>query len=321
MASIIKIKRSNTGGSAPSSSSLAAGELAVNLADLILYSSSDGTDVIQIAENALANTNSYIGTKLNSSSYTTADVQAKAALANTNSAIALRATEADSLLRLSNTNSYIATKLDSASYTTADVQAKAALANTNSYIASVYATGQQNLANTNARIDAVSTSFTLAADSGSNDSFTSGGTLTISGTANEVATAVTDDTITISLPDDVTIGRDLTVSQDLAVSGNTVITGNLIVNGSTTTVTSSTVSVNDSLLKLGANNAADSVDLGWYGEYVAAGTKYAGVFRDASASGDPFVFWKDLTSEPTTTVNFGSGSLATIEAVIDGGTY
>ena len=135
MASIIKIKRSNTGGSAPSSSSLAAGELAVNLADLILYSSSDGTDVIQIAENALANTNSYIGTKLNSSSYTTADVQAKAALANTNSAIALRATEADSLLRLSNTNSYIATKLDSASYTTADVQAKAALANTNSYIA------------------------------------------------------------------------------------------------------------------------------------------------------------------------------------------
>ena len=35
----------------------------------------------------LANTNTFIGTKLDSSSYTTADVQAKAALANTNSAI------------------------------------------------------------------------------------------------------------------------------------------------------------------------------------------------------------------------------------------
>ena len=35
----------------------------------------------------LANTNTFIGTKLDSSSYTTADVQAKAALANTNSRI------------------------------------------------------------------------------------------------------------------------------------------------------------------------------------------------------------------------------------------
>ena len=35
----------------------------------------------------LANTNTFIGTKLDSSSYTTADVQTKAALANTNSAI------------------------------------------------------------------------------------------------------------------------------------------------------------------------------------------------------------------------------------------
>lgn len=63
----------------------------------------------------LANTNAFIATKLNSSSYTTADVQAKAALANT--------------------NTFIGTKLDSSSYTTADVQAKAALANTNAFIA------------------------------------------------------------------------------------------------------------------------------------------------------------------------------------------
>jgi len=65
----------------------------------------------------LSNTNAYIATKLNSSSYTTADVQAKAALANT--------------------NTQIGTKLASASYTAADVQAKAALANTNSRIAAL----------------------------------------------------------------------------------------------------------------------------------------------------------------------------------------
>ena len=63
----------------------------------------------------LSNTNSFIATKLNTSSYTTADVQSKAAL--------------------SNTNTFIATKLNSSSYTTADVQSKAALANTNSAIA------------------------------------------------------------------------------------------------------------------------------------------------------------------------------------------
>jgi hypothetical protein len=61
----------------------------------------------------LANTNTFIGTKLDSSSYTTADVQVKAALANT--------------------NTFIGTKLDTG-YTTADVQTKAALANTNTFI-------------------------------------------------------------------------------------------------------------------------------------------------------------------------------------------
>jgi len=45
----------------------------------------------------LSNTNSYIATKLDSSSYTTADVQAKAALANTNSYIATKASADDAL--------------------------------------------------------------------------------------------------------------------------------------------------------------------------------------------------------------------------------
>ena len=45
-----------------------------------------------------------------------------------------------------------------------------------------------------------SSSFTLAADSGSNDSFSTGGTLTFSGTANEIETTVSNDEITFSLP-------------------------------------------------------------------------------------------------------------------------
>jgi len=50
-----------------------------------------------------------------------------------------------------------------------------------------------------------------------------GGTVTIAGTANEIAiteTAGTSGTITIGLPDDVTIANDLTVAGDASVAGN-----------------------------------------------------------------------------------------------------
>jgi hypothetical protein len=93
MASIIKIKRNNTGGTVPSGGDLAAGELAVNTADGLLFTSSNGSDIVSLGQTsasiqeaaALANTNSRIGTV--ESATTTAAIQATAALANTNSAI------------------------------------------------------------------------------------------------------------------------------------------------------------------------------------------------------------------------------------------
>jgi hypothetical protein len=78
----------------------------------------------------LANTNTFIGTKLDSSSYTTADVQTKAALANTNSRIGTVETAT----------------------TTAAIQATAALANTNSAIS-----GKQDADADTAKTDVVQT--------------------------------------------------------------------------------------------------------------------------------------------------------------------
>lgn len=52
MASVIKLKRNSGAGNVPSDGALAAGELAINLADKKLFSSSDGTDVIQISGDA-----------------------------------------------------------------------------------------------------------------------------------------------------------------------------------------------------------------------------------------------------------------------------
>jgi len=56
-----------------------------------------------------------------------------------------------------------------------------------------------------ADIAGITTSFTLAADTGTNDTFNSGETLTIAGD-NSISTAVTDNTITISIANGVVSG-------------------------------------------------------------------------------------------------------------------
>ena len=54
MASIIKLKRNSIAGTAPTGGDLVAGEVAINLADKKLFSSTDGADVIQISGDAYA---------------------------------------------------------------------------------------------------------------------------------------------------------------------------------------------------------------------------------------------------------------------------
>jgi hypothetical protein len=76
----------------------------------------------------LGNTNSYIATKVNTTTF-------NSALANTNSYIATKVNTTTFNSALANTNSYIATKVNTTTF-------NSALANTNSYIAT-------NLANTN----------------------------------------------------------------------------------------------------------------------------------------------------------------------------
>jgi hypothetical protein len=150
---------------------------------------------------------------------------------------------------------------------------------------------------------------------------TTGSVLAIAATANETTVSRTNGTVTIGLPDDVTIVGQLNVSENVVVSGNTIVNGNLTVEGATTYVSSSTVKVDDSMLILAANNAAHTVDSGVYQKYVSSGTKYAGYFFDASDS--VFKFFKETGTEPTTTVNVSASgyALATVDAVIDGGTY
>ena len=270
----------------------------------------------------LANTNAYIATKLDSSSYTEADVRSKAALANTNAFIATKTTESTALSRLANTNTYIATKLDSSSYTEADVRSKAALANTNAFIATktTESTALSRLANTNSYIANVKTIATNRLGQTATIALT--GDVTASATAFSSNTASLTTTIAANSVDGSQLEDNITIANNLTVSGNTHIDGNLTVEGATTYLSTSTVYTDDGMMKLNANNVADTVDSGIYNKFVeSATTKYAGYFRDATDG--VFKFYNSLEVEPTTTVNTGAAgyTLAQLDAVIDGGTY
>jgi len=92
------------------------------------------------------------------------------------------------------------------------------------------------------------TSITPAADTGTGTAITSSGSITVAGTANEVETSVSGTTITVGLPNNVTVGGNLTVS------------GNLTINGTTTTVNSTTVTIDDPVFTLGGDTAPSSDD-------------------------------------------------------------
>jgi len=440
MASIIKIKRNNTGGTVPSNGDLAAGELAVNTADGLLFTSSNGTDIVSLGQTsasiqeaaALANTNAYIASvqsdvdaneaaelvRLSNTNAYIASVQSDvdaneatelAHLSNTNAYIAavqadVDANEAAELVRLSNTNAYIAdVKTDSASWNDAtdtitftrgdsttysvaltgfpsdsvsNTYVQLLLSNTNAYIAAVQSDVDSNeaaelvrLSNTNAYIAAVqadvdqneadadtaisnlidgTTAFTgIDVNGGNIDGATiatsdvtvgsgktlnvSAGTLTLAdnqisgdkvdgGTISDFASTGIDDNATstqITVADATT-----TIANDLSVSGALTVDGNLNVEGTVTYIGTTTVNVEDSMMKLSANNSGDAIDTGVYGKYVdGSTTKYAGYFRDATD--ETVKFFTGLEVEPTGTVNTaGAGyALATVEAVIDGGTF
>ena len=111
----------------------------------------------------------------------------------------------------------------------------------------------------------------------------------------------------------------LTLSDDLsaAFAGAVTVAGNLTVNGTTTTVDTATLAVEDPLIALATGNDADSIDVGFYGKYVDSGTKYAGLFRDASDSDKWKLFATTGNSHevPGTTVNTTSGfTLGTLVA-------
>jgi len=347
MASVIKIKRSTTPGSAPSS--LAAGEIAVNIPDRLLFVG-DGSSIYRIGAQylsvanaasvyqtkaveraALANTNAFIATKLNTTSF-------NSALANTNSYIATQA----SRITLVNTNltgtntalrTLISDRLQVAN--AAATYATKASPTTSGVLAH---TGRATIS-TNLEVSGNTSVVGLKAN---NSLGSAGQFLRTNGTsaywdalpsqtqylqvANAAALyAVKSNPSTSGFFNHtgrLTVGTNLAVSGNTRISGSTIIDGDLTVEGAVVYISSSTLNVDDSLIKLSSNNAADVVDTGFYSKYVVSSTnKYAGIFRDATDG--VFKVFADSQSEPGTTVNVSATgyTLAQLDAIIDGGTY
>ena len=98
------------------------------------------------------------------------------------------------------------------------------------------------------------------------------------GTAITIGTGTSGDTVTIGHGT-----SEVTVGDNLTVSGSATISGDLTVNGTTTTIDSSTVAIGDNMMKYAKDNAANSVDIGWYGKAVQSGDKFPTMFYDASS--------------------------------------
>ena len=88
---------------------------------------------------------------------------------------------------------------------------------------------------------------TIAADSGTAHAIDLGETLTINGTSNEVNTAIANNTLTIGLPDDVTIAGNLTVSGSTTTVQNVAIgaADSIVFEGSTADDYETTLTVTD----------------------------------------------------------------------------
>ena len=144
----------------------------------------------------------------------------------------------------------------------------------------------------------------------------------VTGTTNEIevtGTAGEGTTFQIGLPNDVTIGNDLSVTGATTVGGNLTVDGNLEVNGTLTYIDSTTVTIGDNMLKLANTNTTDTADLGFYSVFNDGSTKYTGLVRDASDG--TYTLFTDLATEPDQTINFANATTATLNAVIDGGSY
>ena len=167
--------------------------------------------------------------------------------------------------------------------------------------------------------------------------------LTIAGTTNEIETSAANQTITVGLPDEVTVTTSVTTQTvkatnvqandgtaaititdstgAVSLSQNLTVTGNLYVNGSTTQVNTATTTIEDQLLDLGMVDGAVPTsdlnkDIGVLFNYYTSSAKKAAVYWDDSTS--RIVVSQDVSESSGVLTNNTSGALEVASLYING---
>src|SRR6056300_735321 len=190
-----------------------------NISDLQSYILADSTDTL---------TNKSISLTSNTLSGTTAEF---------NSALS-----DDSFATLSGTETITNKTIDTANNTITIVEAD--ISDLGSYITASSTdtltnktiNGSQLVDGTVANAKLINSSITVT-DGTTSTATSLGGTITFSGTANEIEVGESSGTLTFGLPDDVTIGNNLTISGNLTVSGTTTTVNTEIINLADNTIT------------------------------------------------------------------------------------
>lgn len=107
-----------------------------------------------------------------------------------------------------------------------------------------------------------------------------------------------------------TITGSITVNQDISVSGNLYVAGN------TTTIGTQNLVLDDSLIYLANNNPANLVDIGMVGNFTTDHYQHTGIVRNHSNGN--WIFFSNVTSEPTTTVDFSEANIV-YDSITTGG--
>lgn len=98
------------------------------------------------------------------------------------------------------------------------------------------------------------------------------------------------------------------------------LSGNLTVLGTLSTIDTTNLTVQDSLIELAnGNGTTDILDIGLYGQYGSSGAKFTGLFRDATDG--VYKLFVGSQTEPTTTVDTGAAgyTIATLQAFLTSG--
>ena len=261
MASIIKIKRSDTAGSVPSG--LEVGEIAVNVFDRKLYvgntasgvsaiggedfrlttdspTAGDGAYLKLLGDSVLSTNNILLEAgdgvdiarqangsvlfSIQSGSITNPQLQNDHYGLTANNGTGFDIALGETFNFVSGDGTGITTTLSANTLTISGVDAT-------STIKGVASFDSTNFSVTSGAVSAAD--ITLSADSGS-ASATIGETFTIQGTSGEIETSATGTTVTIGLPDDVTVGGQLNVSENVVATGNVEVGGVLNATGATT---------------------------------------------------------------------------------------